>query len=118
MTSRGVSNTRGFFLIGGLMRLAGSVIALAALLAAHPYGRGAIAHSIPNLWYFEDTTGAGKSDKRSVLLGRIGFEKDTHGMSGNFVRGFDGWIYATHGFNNDSTVKASDGSEIKMNSGN
>ena len=83
-----------------------------------PYGSGAIGHSIPFIHYFEDTTGAGKSDKRSVLLDRIGFQKDTHGMSGNFLRGFDGWIYATHGFNNDSTVKALDGSEIKMHSGN
>ena len=83
-----------------------------------PYGKGAIGHSIPFIQYFEDTTGAGKSDKRSVLLDRIGFQKDTHGMSGNFVRGFDGWIYATHGFNNDSTIKALDGSEIKVNSGN
>src|ERR1043165_8105584 len=83
-----------------------------------PYGRGAIGHSIPYLYYFEDTTGAGKSDKRSVLLGRFGFEKDTHGMTGNFVRGFDGWIYGTHGFNNDSTIKASDGSQITVNSAN
>ncbi|HLX61644.1 MAG TPA: PVC-type heme-binding CxxCH protein [Planctomycetota bacterium] len=83
-----------------------------------PYGHGAIGHSIPFIYYFEDTTGAGKSDKRSVLLDRIGYQKDTHGMSGNFVRGFDGWVYATHGFNNDSVVKALDGSEIKMNSGN
>ncbi len=83
-----------------------------------PFGSGAIGHSIPFIWYFEDTTGAGKSDKRTVLLDRIGFQKDTHGMSGNFVRGFDGWIYATHGFNNDSTIKALDGSQIVVNSGN
>ncbi|MEI6236041.1 MAG: PVC-type heme-binding CxxCH protein, partial [Planctomycetota bacterium] len=83
-----------------------------------PYGKGAIGHSIPFIHYFEDTTGAGISDKRSVLLDRIGFQKDTHGMSGNFARGFDGWVYATHGFNNDSTIKALDGSEIKINSGN
>ncbi len=83
-----------------------------------PYGSGAIGHSIPFIHYFQDTTGAGISDKSSVLLDRIGFQKDTHGMSGNFVRGFDGWIYATHGFNNDSTIKALDGSEIKINSGN
>ncbi len=83
-----------------------------------PYGKGAIAHSIPFIHYFEDTTGAGKSDKDTILLDRIGFQKDTHGMSGNFVRNYDGWIYATHGFNNDSTIRALDGSEIKINSGN
>ncbi|MEI6236299.1 MAG: c-type cytochrome, partial [Planctomycetota bacterium] len=74
--------------------------------------------------YFEDThvapgsCAALKSDKRSVLYGRFSYDRDTHGMTGNFVRGFDGWIYGTHGFNNISTIKGSDGSEITMNSGN
>jgi glucose/arabinose dehydrogenase len=39
-------------------------------------------------------------------------------MNSSFRRGFDGWLYATHGFNNNSTVRGKDGSEIKMNSGN
>ena len=39
-------------------------------------------------------------------------------MNASFRRGFDGWIYVTHGFNNNSTVKGRDGSEVKLNSGN
>ena len=32
-----------------------------------PYGNGCIAWSIPNIWYFEDTDGDGKCDRRKVL---------------------------------------------------
>jgi putative heme-binding domain-containing protein len=77
----------------------------------------ALVHSIPDVWRMWDTTGAGKADRREVLLASIGY-KDTHGMTGNFVRGFDGWVYATHGFFNKSTVRARDGSEVVMESGN
>ncbi|HZV36295.1 MAG TPA: hypothetical protein VFB72_17090, partial [Verrucomicrobiae bacterium] len=45
-------------------------------------------------------------------------QRDTHGLTGSFTWGFDGWVYAVHGFSNDSTVKARDGSSITMNSGN
>jgi putative heme-binding domain-containing protein len=79
---------------------------------------GCIAWSIPNIWYFADTTGDGKCDLREVLFGPLGFEKDTHGMCSSFRLGTDGWVYATHGFNNSSHAVASDGSEIKMESGN
>ena len=74
--------------------------------------------SIPNIWLMEDTDGDGKADKREVLFGPLGFEKDTHGNQASFRRGFDGWIYATHGFNNTSTFNAKDGSTITLNSGN
>jgi putative heme-binding domain-containing protein len=84
----------------------------------YPYKNGVIAWSIPNIWFFEDTDGDGKSDKRTVLYGPLGWERDTHGMDSSFRRGFDGWLYATHGFNNNTTVRGRDGSEIKMNSGN
>ena len=43
---------------------------------------------------------------------------DTHGMVNTFRRGYDGWIYANHGFNNLSTIKGSDGQAITMKSGN
>lgn len=42
----------------------------------------------------------------------------THGLTSSFRRGYDGWIYADHGYNNDTTLTARDGSSIKMNSGN
>ena len=66
---------------------------------------GCIAWSIPNIWYFADTTGKGVCDKREVLFGPLGYEKDTHGMCSSFRLGLDGWVYATHGFNNTSHIK-------------
>lgn len=66
---------------------------------------GCIAWSIPNIWYFADTDGDGKTDLREILFGPLGYEKDTHGMCSSFRLGLDGWVYATHGFNNASTFK-------------
>lgn len=79
---------------------------------------GCIAWSIPNIWYFADTTGDGRCDHREVLLGPLGYERDTHGMCSSFRLGPDGWVYATHGFNNQSTAVARDGSTVEMHSGN
>lgn len=79
---------------------------------------GCIAWSIPNLWYFADTDGDGRADHREVLFGPLGYEKDTHGMCSSFRLGADGWVYATHGFNNTSVIRAKDGSEIELHSGN
>lgn len=81
------------------------------------HDNAALVYSIPDIWKFTDTTGAGKANQREVFLGTYAHD-DTHGMTGSFVEGFDGWIYAVHGFRNTSTVKASDGSQITMNSGN
>jgi glucose/arabinose dehydrogenase len=77
-----------------------------------------IVWSIPNIWLMEDTDGDGKADKREVLFGPLGWEKDTHGNQASFRRGNDGWLYGTHGFNNQSTYKAKDGSTISLHSGN
>lgn len=79
---------------------------------------GCIAFSIPNIWYFADTDGDGRCDKREVLFGPLGYEKDTHGMCSSFRLGLDGWVYATHGFNNTSHFKAKDGSTLDLHSGN
>ncbi len=87
-------------------------------IGLYPYKSGVIAFSIPNIYYFQDTDGDGKADKQEILYGPIGFEKDTHGMTSAFRRGFDGWIYACHGFNNITTLKGQDGSSITMQSGN
>src|SRR5207244_549043 len=62
-------------------------------------------------------SGEDHETKRDVLYGTYGFA-DTHGMTGNFVWGLDGWVYVCHGFSNTSTVKGADGSKITMNSGN
>jgi putative heme-binding domain-containing protein len=79
---------------------------------------GCIAFSIPNIWYFADTDGDGKADLREILFGPLGYEKDTHGMCSSFRLGLDGWVYATHGFNNTSTFKRKDGSTLELHSGN
>lgn len=80
---------------------------------------GCIAWSIPNIWYFADTTGDGRADHREVLFGPLGYEKDTHGMCSSFrMEPGDGWVYATHGFNNTSHFRGRDGSSLDLNSGN
>jgi putative heme-binding domain-containing protein len=87
-------------------------------IGLYPYKNGVIAFTLPNIYFFQDTDGDGRADKKDLVLGRFGYEKDTHGLTSNFRRGYDGWIYADHGFNNDTTLTARDGSSIKMNSGN
>lgn len=82
-----------------------------------PVQDGAVAYSIPHVYRFTDRDGDGKSDSKEILLGP--FEhRDTHGMVNNFMRGYDGWIHACHGFTNRSTVAGADGDSITMISGN
>jgi putative heme-binding domain-containing protein len=83
-----------------------------------PVADGVICYSIPNIWHLRDTDGDGRADKRTVLYGPMGWQRDTHGMCNAFRQGPDGWIYACHGFNNETTVSGSDGHEITMQSGN
>ena len=54
---------------------------------------------------------------REVLYGVFG-HRDTHGMTNAFTWGFDGWVYACHGYSNDSTVEGKDKRPISMSSGN
>ncbi len=74
--------------------------------------------SIPHIWLMRDLNGDGIADERKVLYESLGWEKDTHGMHSSFTRASDGWVYVTHGFRNDSTIRGRDGSEIVLNSGN
>lgn len=87
-------------------------------IGLYPYKDGVVCFSIPNIWFLRDTTGDGKCDKREKLYGPMGYERDTHGMCNSFTRGFDGWLYGCHGFNNHTTVAGTDGHEITMHSGN
>jgi putative heme-binding domain-containing protein len=87
-------------------------------IGIYPYKGGCIAWSIPNIWHVEDTDADGVCDKRTVLYGPFDHTRDVHGNCNAFRRGFDGWIYACHGFNNDSHVKGRDGNEVHLNSGN
>src|SRR5690606_28549331 len=82
-----------------------------------PVSDGAIAYSIPNLYYFKDENQDGKADGKKGLLGEFG-HKDTHGMVNNLMRGYDGWLHVCHGFSNISAVAGTDGDSIKMTSGN
>ena len=79
---------------------------------------GAIVWSIPFIWDLRDTDGDDVCDERIKLYGPFGYERDTHGMCNAFRRGFDGWIYSCHGFNNISKVAGKDGHVVEMSSGN
>jgi putative heme-binding domain-containing protein len=82
-----------------------------------PMVDGVIAFSVPKVYRFADVNGDGKPESAKALLGPFGFQ-DTHGMVSNFVRGYDGWVHACHGFTNLSEVAGADGDSIKMISGN
>ncbi|HLN28528.1 MAG TPA: PVC-type heme-binding CxxCH protein [Gemmataceae bacterium] len=82
-----------------------------------PVPHGAIVYSIPKIYRVLDSNGKGKADRREELYGTFGFA-DTHGMASSFTWGFDGWIYACHGFSNTSKLKGKDGATVKMQSGN
>jgi putative heme-binding domain-containing protein len=82
-----------------------------------PTARAAIVHNIPNIYLMRDLDGDGHADTREPLYGVFG-NRDTHGMTNAFTWGFDGWIYACHGYANDSKVQGSDHRPITMNSGN
>lgn len=71
-------------------------------IAVLPYKNGCIAWSIPNIWYFADNDGDGQCDERKILFGPLGYERDTHGNIASMRLAPDGWVYATHGFNNVS----------------
>ncbi|MCA9210018.1 MAG: HEAT repeat domain-containing protein, partial [Planctomycetales bacterium] len=87
-------------------------------IGLYPYRDGVVAYSIPNIWHFADTDGDGCADRREILYGPLGEPRDTHGMQNGFRRGFDGWLYVNHGFNNETTITARDGSSIQLHSGN
>ncbi len=78
---------------------------------------GAIAYSIPNIWHLVDHDGDDRVDERKILYSGFQYD-DTHGMVNNFVRSWDGWIHANHGFANTSTVSGSDGDTLVLTSGN
>ncbi len=82
-----------------------------------PTPKGALVYSIPSIYHMTDSKGLGKADAREVIYTKFGTQ-DTHGMTGEFMQGFDGWIYACHGFANTSNVKSLGGSAITMQSGN
>ncbi len=82
-----------------------------------PDGKSCIVSSVGEILKLTDTDGDGKADLREVLFTGFG-TRDTHGMTNSFTLMPDGWVYACHGFSNESTVVGKDGHEVKMQSGN
>ncbi|MEX0742321.1 MAG: HEAT repeat domain-containing protein, partial [Phycisphaeraceae bacterium] len=82
-----------------------------------PTHDGVLAHSIPNVYRFADTTGDGQADERTTLLTGVGYE-DTHGMTNSFTHWVDGWVYAQHGFRNTSMIEDRAGNKLPLQSGN
>jgi putative heme-binding domain-containing protein len=79
-------------------------------------GDGAITFSIPRVYRLHTNAG-GKLESSSTMLGPFGYQ-DTHGMVSNFIRGYDGWVHACHGFTNRSSFAGKDGDTITLVSGN
>ena len=87
-------------------------------IGLYPWKDGVVVFTIPEIVFLRDTNDDGKADTREVLFGPFDTSRDTHGMNNAFRRGFDGWLYCCHGFNNQSKVKGTDGHQVEMNSGN
>ncbi|MHC5539358.1 DUF7133 domain-containing protein, partial [Singulisphaera rosea] len=87
-------------------------------IGLYPYKNGVIAFSIPSIYDFQDTDGDGKADRREHLYGPFAFDRDTHGLNNAFRRGFDGWLYANHGWANVSSVAGRDGNRVELITGN
>lgn len=74
------------------------------------YKSGVIVCAAPDVWFFEDTNGDDKADKRTKIYTNLG-NRDTHAVINNMRWGLDGWIYATHGYSSTDDVKSGDGSK-------
>ncbi len=72
------------------------------------YKDGVIAAAAPHVWLLRDTDGDGKADKVEKLYTNLG-DRDTHAVINNLRWGFDGWIYATHGYSSSPDVTSGDG---------
>jgi len=65
---------------------------------------GVIATQAPDILFLRDTDGDGKADQTEKLYTGLGL-RDTHAVINNPRWGWDGWIYATHGYSSSSEVK-------------
>ncbi len=82
-----------------------------------PTTNGPITFSVPNVYQFTDSNHDDVVDGQHKMLGPFGYQ-DTHGMVSNFIRGYDGWVHACHGFTNRSKFAGADGDTITLVSGN
>lgn len=102
---------------GSFETQAGEVPDLTIPIGVVPVENDLVVYGIPNIYRASDPDGDGVYQEKKVLFGPLGYA-DTHGMQNGFVRWYDGWIYACHGFRNDSKFVATDGSQMELNSGN
>ena len=82
-----------------------------------PTADGAISFSVPNVYKLTDADRNDVPESKRMMFGPFGYQ-DTHGMVSNFIRGYDGWVHACHGFTNKSTFAGADGDSITLISGN
>jgi uncharacterized protein len=81
------------------------------------YKDGVIVTQAPDILWLRDTNGDGKADKVEKLYGNLG-TGDTHAVINNPRWGWDGWIYATHGYSgSDKVVNAKGERQPNINSG-
>lgn len=64
---------------------------------------GVIVTQAPDILWLRDTDKDGKADKVEKLYGNLG-TGDTHAVINNPRWGWDGWIYATHGYSGSGNV--------------
>jgi putative membrane-bound dehydrogenase-like protein len=64
---------------------------------------GVIVTQAPDILWLRDTDKDGKADKVEKLYGNLG-TGDTHAVINNPRWGWDGWIYATHGYSASDRV--------------
>jgi uncharacterized protein len=78
---------------------------------------GVIVAQAPDILWLRDVNGDGKAEKVEKLYTGLGIA-DRHATINNLRWGFDGWIYATHGYSS-GTVTSGDGSKNfgRINSG-
>ena len=72
------------------------------------YRDGVIVTQAPDVLRLRDTDGDGKADKVEKLYTGLGIG-DTHAVINNPRWGYDGWIYATHGYSGSRNVTSGDG---------
>lgn len=78
---------------------------------------GVIVTQAPDILWLRDTDKDGKADKVEKLYGNLG-TGDTHAVINNPRWGWDGWIYATHGYSaSDKVVNAKGEKQPTIGSG-
>jgi putative heme-binding domain-containing protein len=107
----------GFYANGRAAGVTTFVDGLNIPIGVLPMTGGALVYSIPNIYFFGDSKHRDHADSQELFYGSVG-RQDTHGMTSAFTWGFDGWIYACHGYANTSVMKGKDGKAVTMNSGN